>query len=300
MALFSRSSIKAPRADETLSTEMQLRWDLLVGAIALLVVVIDQITKHLVVAHFSGQHLYDIVPVIGNFVTLEYLKNTGAAFSSFTNSPGVLLFFIVVAVGVIVWLYASTRPRNHPWLKTTFGLIFGGAIGNLIDRVRLGYVVDFVHFQIPSLKFSFAVFNVADSAISVGVILLALLFWALPREQEASPVLPTHPKDAAFAKSPTAANEAPSSSVMTTPPAKSAQRTGTTPPPTTSGKTPTTPVNAGTATAQVPLDAKKTVATATKPITGTVAVRSVPRPSGGSAKMTGKAHYPASKKKKKR
>jgi len=122
------------------------------------------------------------VHIIGNILTLENLGNRGAAFSSFTQSPGVLAFLILVAIGVIGWMYWSTRPRNNPWLKATFGLIIGGALGNLLDRVRLGYVVDFVHFQIPAIHFDFAVFNMADSAISIGVVALAIIFWTLPRE----------------------------------------------------------------------------------------------------------------------
>ena len=188
----SSPSIKAPDTHETLSAPMQVRWDLIVAAIALVWVLLDQFTKHLIVAHFSGQHIADIVPVIGTIITFEYFGNKGAAFSSFTNSPGVLAFLILVAVGVIAWLYWSTRARANPWLKVTFGLIFGGAIGNLIDRVRLGYVVDFIHFQLPSLHFDFFVFNVADTGISVGVVMLAIIFWMMPRE-------PVSQDDAAFA-----------------------------------------------------------------------------------------------------
>lgn len=184
MPLVSRSSIKPPSPAQTLTPEARVRWDLIVGAVALGVVIIDQITKRLVVAHFTGAHARDVVPILGNVLTLEYTVNPGAAFSSFINSPGMLAFLIAVAVGVIGWMYWSTRPRNNPWLKTTFGLIIGGALGNLIDRVRLGSVVDFIHFQIPAIHFDFAIFNVADSAISVGVVMLAIIFWTLPRESE--------------------------------------------------------------------------------------------------------------------
>jgi signal peptidase II len=184
MPLVSRSSIKPPSAAESLTPEARVRWDVIVGAIALGVIIIDQITKRLIVAHFSGVHAHDVVPIFGNILSLEYTGNPGAAFSSFLNSPGLLGFLIAVAIAVIGWMYWSTRPRNNPWLKATFGLIIGGALGNLIDRVRLGYVVDFIHFQIPAIRFDFAIFNVADSAISVGVVMLAIIFWTLPRESE--------------------------------------------------------------------------------------------------------------------
>jgi signal peptidase II len=184
MPLVSRSAIKPPSSQESLTPQAQTRWDLVVGAIALGVVLIDQFTKHLIVAYFSAPHAPAAVPIFGKILALEYTGNKGAAFSSFTQSPGLLAFLILVAVGVIGWLYWSTRPRNNPWLKATFGLIIGGAAGNLIDRVRLGYVVDFIHFQIPAIGFDFAIFNLADAAISVGVVLLALIFWTLPREHE--------------------------------------------------------------------------------------------------------------------
>lgn len=178
------------RVSVALSSQDQARWDLRVLAIGALIVILDQITKALITAHFSGSHLYDIVPVIDHIIVFEYDRNTGAAFSSFTHSPLLLTFLILIALGVIGWLYWSTRPRANPWLKITFGLILGGAVGNLIDRFRLGYVVDFVHFQIPALGFSFAVFNVADSGISIGIVALAVIFWLMPRQEpipEAAP-----------------------------------------------------------------------------------------------------------------
>lgn len=183
MPLLPTSSVKPPNPGESLAPEERLRWDFIMGAIALAVLILDQITKMLVVNHFKGAHLFDVVPVIGNIIVFQYLGNSGAAFSSFEQSPVLLGFLILVACGVIGWLYWSMRPRANPWLRVAFGLIAGGAVGNLLDRIRLGYVVDFIHFQIPP-KFSFFVFNVADAGISVGVLLLAVLFWTLPREAE--------------------------------------------------------------------------------------------------------------------
>ncbi len=166
-----------------LDSAAQMRWHGIVVLITLGVIILDQITKALVVAHFTGAHRYDIVPVIDHLVTFEYVQNTGAAFSSFTHSPALLAVLILIALGVIGWLYWSTRERAIPALKIVFGLILGGALSNnLLDRPRLGYVVDFVHFQIPAIHFDFAVFNLADACISLGVIALALIFWVMPRE----------------------------------------------------------------------------------------------------------------------
>jgi signal peptidase II len=182
------------------------------GVVALVVVLLDQLTKALVKAHFGGAHIADVVPVIGNYLTIIYDENTGAAFSSFTQSPVLLGFLILIACGVIGWLYWSLRSRNNPLLRVTFGMIIGGAIGNLIDRLHYGYVVDFVHFQLPSVHFDFAIFNVADAGISVGVLMLALIFWTLPRESEPA-LAPNAGSDAATPNDvgapPTAANAKP-------------------------------------------------------------------------------------------
>lgn len=185
MPLLPTSSVKAPTPGEMLAPEERLRWDFIMGAIALAVLILDQVTKMLVVNHFKGAHAADITPIIGNVIVFQYLGNSGAAFSSFAQSPLLLGFLILVACGVIGWLYWSMRSRANPWLRVAFGLVGGGAVGNLLDRIRLGYVVDFIHFQLPSVNFSFAVFNVADAGISVGVVLLAIIFWTLPREPEA-------------------------------------------------------------------------------------------------------------------
>ncbi|MBA3826644.1 MAG: signal peptidase II, partial [Ktedonobacterales bacterium] len=187
MAISRRSAIKAPEPARTLTPEGQVRWDLIVAGVAVVVIIIDQITKALIHARFAGNHVYDVVSVVGNVVTLVFDKNPGAAFSSFTDSPLLLGLLIVIAVGVIAYMYWSNRARDYPLLKITFGFILGGAVGNLIDRVRLGYVTDFVHFQLPAIHFDFAIFNIADSAISIGVVLLAFVFWTLPREEPVAP-----------------------------------------------------------------------------------------------------------------
>jgi signal peptidase II len=268
MPLVSRSAIKEPDPQEILSSEARVRWDLIVAAIALGVIIIDQFTKALVLGHFRGQHAFDVVPVIGNIITLENYGNTGAAFSSFTKSPGLLAFLILVAIGVIGWMYWSTRPRGNPWLKATFGLIIGGAVGNLIDRVRLGYVVDFVHFQIPAIHYDFAVFNMADSAICIGVVALGIIFWTLPREST------EYISDGSPKPGVATANGAASPGQSTAAGKPSAMSAGAAPSRTTSAatKTPTNPVKTlngsvakpGTSTAtKTPTNPVKTSATVT-------------------------------------
>lgn len=142
------------------------RWLLL----ALAIVVIDQITKYVIVQKFAlHETLY-----ITSFFNLVRVHNTGAAFSMLANAGGwQRLFFIGVAIAASIWVIWLLR--RHPRQKLfclALGLILGGAIGNLIDRVLFGYVVDFV--QVHYGGWYFPAFNVADSAISVGA---ALLIW---------------------------------------------------------------------------------------------------------------------------
>jgi signal peptidase II len=186
-----RRTIKSPEPSQVLSLQERIRWDLIVVAIGLAVLAVDQLTKALVLARFSGAHRYDVAHVLGDVLTLIFVQNTGTAFSLLQQSHAVYVI-IPAAIGVVVWLYISQRPRNNPFLKVTFGLILGGALGNLLDRVRLGYVVDFIHFQIPG-HFDWYVFNVADSCIVVGMLSLAATFFLLPRESEPGPVLSRQP-----------------------------------------------------------------------------------------------------------
>ncbi len=138
---------------------------LIVAGIALAA---DIITKRIVEAQIP---LYTSIPVISPYLSWTHTQNTGAAFSLFQNGG---VFFIVVALVVsAVILYYTPRLPAGDWLsRVALGLQLGGAIGNLLDRLRQGYVTDFIHFQIPEIGFDWPVFNIADSAIVVGVILL--------------------------------------------------------------------------------------------------------------------------------
>ncbi len=153
------------------------RRDVAMVGLGLLVIVLDQLTKHWITAYFSTKPQGYSVPILGQVLTLVYLENPGVAFS-LLEGQAVMFFFIAIAIGVIGYLYWRSRENGSLLLKLSFGLVLGGAIGNLIDRFSHTYVVDFVHFQIPGV-FNFAVFNVADSAISVGVVLLAFMIWRM-------------------------------------------------------------------------------------------------------------------------
>jgi signal peptidase II len=149
--------------------------DLVMVLAGLFVIVLDQLTKKWIVQYFVVPNGKDPIPLLGPFLELAYVQNSGVAFS-LLSSDSIKFLFIAIAIAVIAYLYWRNRENGSLLLKFSFGLVVGGAIGNLIDRFRLGYVVDFMHFHIPNV-FEFAVFNVADSAISVGVVLLAFLLW---------------------------------------------------------------------------------------------------------------------------
>ena len=133
--------------------------------IAAAVIVIDQITKNMLVKALADGP----ITVIRNFFNLVYVENYGIAFGMFKDKT---IFFIVTQLLIsVVIMYVIYRLRNKSVpLTICLSLILGGAVGNLIDRIRLGYVIDYLSFSIFP-----PVFNFADSAIVVGAILLSVL-----------------------------------------------------------------------------------------------------------------------------
>jgi len=141
--------------------------------IALLVVVLDQATKALVRARLP---LHESVTVIPGFFDLTHVRNTGAAFGmlnsvDFEYKALVMVLVAVIALGAVA-SYALTLPPDQRMARLGLALILGGAIGNLIDRATAGFVVDFVDVYWRGVHFW--AFNVADSAITVGVVLMLL------------------------------------------------------------------------------------------------------------------------------
>ncbi len=151
------------------------------AVIAGLIVLVDQVTKALIL---KGLPLYSSIPVIPGFFSITHVQNPGGAFGLLAGQPSGLrsaLFILVsvLALGLVFYFYKTT-PKTHPVLALGFALIFGGAVGNLVDRIRFGKVVDFLDFHIGNLHWP--AFNVADSTISVGigVFLFFLVFKKLP------------------------------------------------------------------------------------------------------------------------
>lgn len=145
--------------------------------VAALVIIADQLTKAAITARYGKCGDPTFHPVFGPHAGFSYVCNNGTAFSGFQNTPFVWLpVLIAVAVVVVLWLRSLAAPGGLQQLA--FGLILGGAIGNVVDRARFGYVVDFVDLRLTD-SLRWYVFNVADSSICIGVALLALAFWRL-------------------------------------------------------------------------------------------------------------------------
>lgn len=139
---------------------------MLAAIIAVVAVILDQVSKYLVVQNIP---LYETKPFINGFMSFYHTRNTGAAFSMLADKRWVFMVFSVISMGLIIYLLIK-EYRRHPLMNISLGMILGGGIGNMIDRIFLGYVVDFFHTDF----FDFAVFNVADCFITVGAILLGV------------------------------------------------------------------------------------------------------------------------------
>jgi signal peptidase II len=119
------------------------------------------------------------VPVIGDTVQLWHLRNTGAAFSILPGAVWLFIPITVIALGMVVYFHRQFRQRG-PWIHVILGAILAGSLGNLTDRVRWGYVVDFVSVGIGDLRWP--AFNVADPAVVGGIILLVIYLTSFAEE----------------------------------------------------------------------------------------------------------------------
>jgi signal peptidase II len=150
----------------------------LVATVAAFVFVLDRVTK-LVVE--SALPLGSSIEVVGPWVRISHVTNSGAAFGLLPERTTLLSILSVAAVCAIVFYYRRLAA-DSPLIAATLGMQLGGAFGNLVDRVRQGYVVDFVDVGLPDGP-RFWSFNVADSSIVVGIIAVTVLLWWQERQQ---------------------------------------------------------------------------------------------------------------------
>ncbi|MFW5787064.1 MAG: signal peptidase II [Halanaerobiales bacterium] len=143
--------------------------------VILLTFIADQWLKIITFKNLDpGQSL----PIWQDVFHITYVQNTGAAFGILKGKLG---FFIVLTLSIIVaiWLYRIFFLKENLWFDISLGLIIGGATGNLIDRIRLGYVIDYIDFQI------WPVFNLADTAIVIGAGFLIYYLWKMEKSNSA-------------------------------------------------------------------------------------------------------------------
>ena len=136
-----------------------------------LIVLADQVSKSYITAHYGEFEFTPVLPILD----ITRMHNVGAAFSFLATASGwqrwlFIGLAVTVSIAIIVWLYRL--PRSQGLLAAGLALVLGGAIGNVIDRIRLGAVVDFIHFHWD--RAYFPAFNIADSAITVGAAFLLL------------------------------------------------------------------------------------------------------------------------------
>lgn len=150
----------------------------LVGIIVL--VILDQYTKNLAVIHLKDKQAFNI---INGVLELNYLENKGAAFGMLQNQKLFFIFVAFVILGVIGYvLYKMPDDKKYRIMHVLLSLIAAGAIGNMIDRIRLDYVVDFIYFVL----INFPIFNVADIYVSLSTVALVILLLFYYKESDLS------------------------------------------------------------------------------------------------------------------
>lgn len=137
--------------------------------IAFVLFLIDQGTKYLIA---SNLEMYEQIPVIGDFFLITSSRNRGAAFGILQNQLWFFIIVTLIVVGGIVWYLRKVSKEGRKLLPTALALVLGGALGNFIDRLLMGEVVDFLQFNFGS--YTFPIFNIADSCIVIGVGLIIL------------------------------------------------------------------------------------------------------------------------------
>jgi len=141
--------------------------------LTLFIILLDQISKYIIIQNL---YLGESVPRTGLF-RLTHAQNTGTAFSLFQNQTDILTIVSFVAIVLIIFIYISLE-KTSKYIYFSYGLLFGGAVGNLIDRVRLGYVTDFLDVGF------WPIFNIADSSITIGIILMLFNYFFKNKNNE--------------------------------------------------------------------------------------------------------------------
>ena len=154
-------------AEPTGAPRRRPHWAIFAG-LAIAVGIADQLLKAWVVATFDDARPTEL---LGDWLRIAITQNSGALFGLFRDQAGLFALFSLIVVGGIVWFHG--RAGRQLLLSIALGLLLGGAIGNLVDRIRLGYVVDFVDMGIGAWRFY--TYNIADAAITTSIVMLIVL-----------------------------------------------------------------------------------------------------------------------------
>jgi len=153
-----------------------IRKYVLLPGVALLILLADQLSKRWIITHLQFGESWNPVLFLRPLVSLTYVTNTGVAFGLFPGGGGLFVGVAIVAVVGILTYYV--RLSLGQWLmELSLGLMLGGAVGNLLDRLTYGHVIDFIDFKV------WPVFNIADSSVVIGMTILACYLW---RDRERS------------------------------------------------------------------------------------------------------------------
>jgi signal peptidase II len=144
---------------------------------AVITLIVDQATKFFAITYLAPDRVWAPIPSLAHILTFTYITNTGVAFGMFKNL-GPIFMGVAIVVIVTIFIYQKQVPAYAWPVRVVLGLMLGGAVGNLIDRLRFNFaVIDFIHlhYYSPQLVLDWPVFNVADGSVVVGVILLAFI-----------------------------------------------------------------------------------------------------------------------------
>ena len=166
-----------PEAGRAASRSQRRTGDILFIGVAGLVILLDQLSKALIRKYLEPGESWPE----GWLIKFTHVTNSGAAFGIFEGQNLFLIAASVIGVGAVL-LYYRLPSMRHPVISLALGLVLGGAVGNFIDRIRVGYVTDFIHFP------HYPKFNVADSSVTIGVVLLVLFIALSGDRSDAGPV----------------------------------------------------------------------------------------------------------------
>lgn len=155
------------------------RWNILFVT-TIVVIIVDQVSKQIVIRSLPLGASINLIPALSPLFQITYSENTGAAFGLLPQA-GPLFLLIAVVLVAAMFIFYSRVPEKALLTRIAIGLISGGALGNVINRLQYGAVIDFIHYQIPGILSN--VSNLADHAIVFGVVLIFLSSWRSERVQ---------------------------------------------------------------------------------------------------------------------